>query len=351
MSSAPQEATTQEVVATVMFVALESSICLRSPSNVTCSIYTTVTTCPVTKTHTIGTSSSLEVTDTVSTIYRTVTSTICTKCIPPPTAVPSPAASSYTQQVASITAGNREATSTMVYYTVSESNTPVVVASPSTPLETVVYHTATESNTPVVVAFPSTSLETVVYHTVTESNTPVLVASPSTFLETMVYHTVTESNTPVLVSSAPTPLETLHNTLYNTVYNTVTASTSSSIPYLPNIEMPTTVSSYVPTTVVGVVTKTIVPVLDTSAAVISASSQSVAQLYSSVTVSVVPSPSPSVRNSTSTPSMRIGATASASGPVSAFSTTPKPFEGAATRMGGMRAGFLVLLAVVIVVLL
>ena len=49
-----------------------------------------MTTCPVTETITIGASSRLRVTQLVSTIYETTTSTICTKCVPPPTTTPGP---------------------------------------------------------------------------------------------------------------------------------------------------------------------------------------------------------------------------------------------------------------------
>ncbi|KAL9129994.1 MAG: hypothetical protein Q9217_001716 [Psora testacea] len=51
-----------------------------------------LTTCPVTHTATSGGSTVLQFSQTVSTVYSTITSTICTKCVPPPT--PTPAASS-----------------------------------------------------------------------------------------------------------------------------------------------------------------------------------------------------------------------------------------------------------------
>jgi hypothetical protein len=53
-------------------------------------VYTTTTICPLTNTITTGKSTSLEVTETVSTIFETVTSTICTKCYGPPSVVPVP---------------------------------------------------------------------------------------------------------------------------------------------------------------------------------------------------------------------------------------------------------------------
>ena len=47
-----------------------------------------MTTYPVIRTVTIGISSRLEVTQSVSTIYQTITSTICTKCTGPPNTTP-----------------------------------------------------------------------------------------------------------------------------------------------------------------------------------------------------------------------------------------------------------------------
>ncbi len=57
------------------------------------SVYATTTTCPITKTITIGTTTSLEVTQTVSTVYKTITSTICTNCNGPSSHVPAPGVS------------------------------------------------------------------------------------------------------------------------------------------------------------------------------------------------------------------------------------------------------------------
>lgn len=52
------------------------------------SVYTTLTTYTYTKTYTIGYSPSLHVTQTVSTVYETVTSPVCHKCIAAPTPKP-----------------------------------------------------------------------------------------------------------------------------------------------------------------------------------------------------------------------------------------------------------------------
>ncbi|KAL9076275.1 MAG: hypothetical protein Q9161_000991 [Pseudevernia consocians] len=58
-------------------------------------VYTTLTTCPVTSLVTSGSTSFEEVTTTISTVTRTSTSTLCTKCVAPPSkpAVPGTAAS------------------------------------------------------------------------------------------------------------------------------------------------------------------------------------------------------------------------------------------------------------------
>lgn len=51
-----------------------------------------MSTCPVTNTVTIGKSTSLEYTHTLSTAYETITSTVCTHCVPPPAVTPGPGA-------------------------------------------------------------------------------------------------------------------------------------------------------------------------------------------------------------------------------------------------------------------
>ena len=48
------------------------------------SVYTTLTTCPVTSLVTSGSTSFEEITTTISTVTRTTTSTLCTKCVAPP---------------------------------------------------------------------------------------------------------------------------------------------------------------------------------------------------------------------------------------------------------------------------
>ena len=47
-------------------------------------VYTTVTSCPITKTHGSGEGASLEIITAVSTVVVTSTKTICTKCVAPP---------------------------------------------------------------------------------------------------------------------------------------------------------------------------------------------------------------------------------------------------------------------------
>ena len=62
------------------------------------SVRTSYTTCPVTKTATYGTKETVHVSQTVSTIYETVTSTICTKCVAPPTPAPTVSTHAATTQ-------------------------------------------------------------------------------------------------------------------------------------------------------------------------------------------------------------------------------------------------------------
>lgn len=61
-------------------------------------ISTYLTTCPVTQTVTSGGSQIIQTGSTVSTVYSTITSTICTKCVAPPTPAPTHAASSPVSQ-------------------------------------------------------------------------------------------------------------------------------------------------------------------------------------------------------------------------------------------------------------
>ncbi|KAL9640590.1 MAG: hypothetical protein Q9164_000197 [Protoblastenia rupestris] len=95
--TAAPSASTQEVVTTVI-------------------AYTTVTTCPVTNTITSGGSRVLQITSTLSTITESVTSTICTKCVPPSTNAPAPGAPGsqapeQTQSATPINSGSQDKSS------------------------------------------------------------------------------------------------------------------------------------------------------------------------------------------------------------------------------------------------
>ena len=79
--SAPQ--TTQEVVLTDVYVRF-CPLDLYTHADFKSSVYTTLTTCPVTSLVTSGSTSFEEVTTTISTVTRTTTSTLCTKCVAPP---------------------------------------------------------------------------------------------------------------------------------------------------------------------------------------------------------------------------------------------------------------------------
>lgn len=58
----------------------------------TSSVYTTLTTCPVINTVTSGSTQIIQTSQTASTVFSTVTSTICTKCVAPPNTQPAPSA-------------------------------------------------------------------------------------------------------------------------------------------------------------------------------------------------------------------------------------------------------------------
>ena len=61
----------------------------NSSSLIDGSVSTIFSTCPVTQTVTSGTKEIVHVSQIVSTIYETETSTLCTKCVAPPTPAPS----------------------------------------------------------------------------------------------------------------------------------------------------------------------------------------------------------------------------------------------------------------------
>lgn len=281
----------------------------------TSSVYTTVTTCPVTTTHTVGNSKSIEIGLTTSTIYQTITSTICTHCIPPAyytTGIPaSPVYSPYVSAVSSTT----------VLVSQKASTTPYVPP--------IAYSTVSVSQK----VSTSPYVPPVVY-------SPVSVSQSASFTPSVrpkVYSTVSASQEASTISSVPV---TSRSTLYNTIYNTVevSASKSSSLsPYLPDITVLPNALTKVTTTKVGLVTLTIVPVIDTTAAAISSSSQ--ALRYSSGTVSLAATSTyPSV-NSTATifNTQRPSTTASGTG------SPLKPFEGAASQTLGMGIGYMSIL--------
>lgn len=278
----------------------------------TFSVYSTVTTCPVTRTYTVGNSESIEIGLTTSTIYQTITSTICTHCIPPASHTASSAASPvYSPYVSAVS-------STTVLVSQKASTTPYVPP--------VAYSTVSvsqkDSTTPYV--------PPVVYSTISVSQ----AASSTPYVPPVVYSTVSASQEASTISSVPV---TSRSTVYNTIYNTVEVSASkpSSLSQnLPDITVVPNVPTQVTTTKVGVVTLTIVPVIDTTAAAISSSSK--ALLYSSVTVSLAATSTPGVNyNGTATiiNSQRPSATASGTG------AQLKKFEGAAaSQMSGMGIG-------------
>lgn len=271
----------------------------------TFSVYSTVTTCPITKTYTVGNSKSIEIGLTTSTIYQTITSTICTHCIPPASyTTSSPASPVYSPYVSAVT-------STTVLVPQKASTTPYIP--------------------PVASSTVSVSHKdsTVVYTTVSVSQ----AASSSPYVPPVVYSTVSASQEASTISSVPV---TSKSTVYNTIYNTVevSASKSSSLsPHLPDITVVPNVPTKVTTTKVGVVTLTIVPVIDTTAAAISSSSQ--ALLHNSVTVSLAATSTPSVNfNGSATNINWQRPSASASGTGAEF----KGFQGAASQMSGMGIG-------------
>ena len=297
--------------------------------NVTLSVYSTVTTCPVTTTHTIGNSKSIEIGLTTSTIYQTIMSTICTHCVPPApytTSIPAiPVYSPYVSPVVSTTVSvSPKASITpyvppVVYSTVSVSQQ----ASTTPYVPPVVYSTLSASQE----ASTTPYVPPVVYGTVSVSPE----ASTTPYVPPVVYSTVSVSQQASTLSTVPV---NSHSTLYNTIYNTAQVSaskSSSSSPYLPDITVVSSAPTYFTTTKVGLVTLTIVPVIDTAAAAISSSSQ--ALLNSSVTVSIAAT-STSIANYNGTAtivnSQRPSATASA---------TLKSFEGAASQMSGVGIEF------------
>ena len=194
-------------------------------------VYTTLTTCPVTKTYTIGKSTSLEYTQTASTIYETVTSTICTKCHRPTTAVPG----SISSHVSVATSTPRVSIVTSALSTQQPHGNPP--ASPVTPK-------SVASSTPSVKTVPEThvSVPTVSYATVVSSSpgapgTPVVsyttvVSSPvpngPSVSRTTVVSSVPGNSHTTVVSSVP---GNSHTTVVSSVpgnsYSTIVSSVSS----------------------------------------------------------------------------------------------------------------------------
>lgn len=165
----------------------------------------------MTKTIAIGTGSSLQVTQSVSTIYETITSTICTKCVAPPTSTPVP-----------------------VVYAVGSS---FAAASPYSPVETgipspaPVSPLAIQSSTPAAVSYgPDTTL----------------VATFNSYTSTTVVGIVTKTLLPVpefTLSAASQPIIPVFNSV--PVSNVPHVPDHSSVP-VGNVPYPVSGNSTAP---------------------------------------------------------------------------------------------------------
>lgn len=130
---------TQEVLATDVYVQF-LSLALYTQADLKSSVYTTLTTCPVTSLVTSGSTSFEEITTTISTVTRTSTSTLCTKCVAPPS---KPAVVSLT---VSATAGTSSTLEFPGYGIV-----PSPTSTPGSPREEI-FSNATSSTIPVYTA-------------------------------------------------------------------------------------------------------------------------------------------------------------------------------------------------------
>lgn len=160
-----------------------------------------MTTYPVTKTITIGSSSSLQTIQSVLTIYETITSTICTKCVAPPTITPdTPPKTSLVESTlpAGYQVGSSSATASP--YSLVESGVPPAPVSP------VVIQISTSAELPYVpdtTSFATVNVyrSTMVVGTVTHTLLPVpkYPSSPTSQSIVPIY-------SPVPVSSVPYPV-------------------------------------------------------------------------------------------------------------------------------------------------
>lgn len=207
-----------------------------------------MTTCPVTETITIGTSSRLRVTQSVSTIYETTTSTICTKCVAPPTIIPGPGAPAQVSLAAS----------TIRQFGVG-SQAPV--ASPYSPQETGI--PSMKPVSPQVYGSPSASLE---YISVTPVS-PQVYVSPSASLgslsETPVFatfesHVATTVVGVVTMTMIPVPLHATpaaESLSLAPVYSPVPIS-NAPYPVASNVTAPASSTSTAASASVGIATGT-----------------------------------------------------------------------------------------------
>lgn len=145
----------------------------------------------MTKTITIGSSSSLQVTQSVSTIYETITSTVCTKCVAPPTITPG------APKVPLV------ASTLPVVYQVGSSS---VAASPYSPAKTGI-----PASTPVSPVFVQSSTSATVPY---DHDTTYVGGIVNSYTSTMVVGTVTKTLLPVpeyTPSPASQPIAPVHS--------------------------------------------------------------------------------------------------------------------------------------------
>ncbi|MCJ1468613.1 Glycoside hydrolase 18 protein [Pseudocyphellaria aurata] len=274
-------------------------------------VRTTFTTCPVTRTVTSGTKETVQVSQIVSTIYETETSTICTKCVAPPTPAPSsPAPPVTTREVVTTVIVSTIVTTCPVTKTISNGNSPSIHVTQSV---STIYETITSTICTKCVAPP----------TITPG------APPKTSLVASTLPVVVEAG-----SSAPAPSNTLAETVIPSlapvspvVYST---STPAGLPYVPDTtSVATVIHRSTATSVAGIVTLTLLPVPKNTPGAAS-------PVYSSVPSSVPGSPSSvpvgNVPYLVPGNSTAPGFTGTAVGTAGTIGATPEAFRGAGNKL-------------------
>lgn len=180
----------------------------QSTQEIVTTIITTsyLTTCPVTQTATSGGSQIIQTGSTISTVFSTITSTICTKCVAPPTSAPiqqgtstspgeSPATGTSTSPGESPATGTPAPSASTQEVVTTEIVTSYLTTCPVT-------QTVTQGGSQIVQTGSTTST---VYSTITSTICTKCVAPPTPAPTQNAGQSSTPGQSPVTGSPAPSP--------------------------------------------------------------------------------------------------------------------------------------------------